>query len=297
MKHTSMCTSGRLFGSPQAIATEIQELVRTELALSCSIGIGPTKLLAKLAAKLDKPGGITTLGEQDVHGRLRSLPVAELPGVGPVTARTWGPSGITTDRARSRTPRPSCWPPPCRAATWPQRARFGRRGEAVRAGHAPPKQLGHEVTFPVDVTDEGALRACLLDLCDRSAGALRAKGLCCRIVSLKLRDEHFHTFGAQRTLPAATTSTGLIFQTATALLCELHTDGRPLRLLGVSLSGLGPEAPQLDLEDCWRQRASDTAVDAVRAKYGKAALRRAGADLAPYRKRSHPVPGAPFEDE
>ena len=74
-----MCTgSRRLFGSPQEIARHIQELVRGELGLSCSIGIGPTKLLAKLAAELDKPGGIATLTEGDVHGRLRELPVGKL---------------------------------------------------------------------------------------------------------------------------------------------------------------------------------------------------------------------------
>jgi DNA polymerase-4 len=290
--------SRRLFGSPQAIAATIQCQVCEELALSCSIGIGPTQLLAKLAANLHKPGGITTLSEQDVHGRLRSLPVAELPGIGPITARHLRAIGITTVGALQDAS------PDLLAAALPggtsglQELASGGSREAVRAGHAPPKQLGHEVTFAVDVADEGALRACLLDLCDRSAGALRGKGLCCRTVALKLRDQHFHTFGGQRTLATATSATGVVFETASALLCELHADGRPLRLVGVSLSGLCAEAPQLALDDSWRQRASDAAVDAVRAKYGKAALRRAGADLAPYRKRSGPAePSAPTADE
>jgi len=289
--------SRRLFGSPQAIAAQIQDQVRTELALSCSIGIGPTKLVAKLAANLHKPGGITTLSEQDVHGRLRALPVAELPGVGPITARHLQAIGITTVGAlQDASPALLAAALPGGCSGLKELASGGAR-EPVRAGHAPPKQLGHEVTFAVDVADDGALRACLLDLCDRSAGALRGKGLCCRTVSLKLRDQHFHTFGGQRTLATVTSATGLIFQTASELLCELHTGGRPLRLVGVALSGLCAEAPQLALDDSWRQRASDAAVDAVRAKYGKAALRRAGADLAPYRKSSGPAPDAPTEDE
>ena len=77
--------SRRLFGTPQEIARQIQTLTRAELGLSCSIGIGPTKLLAKLAAEFEKPGGLTTLSEADVHGRLRSLSVGALSGIGPVT--------------------------------------------------------------------------------------------------------------------------------------------------------------------------------------------------------------------
>ncbi len=289
--------SARLFGSPQQIAAQIQGAVGSELALSCSIGIGPTKLLAKLAANLHKPGGITTLGEGDIHGRLRALAVEELPGVGPVTARHLRAIGIITVGALQDAA------PALLGAALPggssglKELALGGSKEPVRVGHAPPKQLGHEVTFASDVADDAALRACLLDLCDRSAAALRAKGLACRTVSLKLRDERFHTFGAQRTLQAPMTATALIFETATELLCELHGDGRPLRLLGVSLSGLAAEAPQLALDSSWRERAGDAAVDAVRAKYGKEALRRAGADLSPHRRRSSAAgPDAPTKD-
>jgi DNA polymerase-4 len=289
--------SRRLFGSAQQIAAQIQKLVHVELGLSSSIGIGPTRLLAKLAAELDKPGGLTTLTKADVHGRLRALPVGKLYGIGPVAVERLRLLGVATLGQLQDVPLPVLEASFAKAAATLKQLALGGGDEPVRAGHAPPKQLGHEVTFSCDVTDEGALHACLLDLCDRSATSLRGKGLCCRTVSVKLRDEHFHTFGAQRTLQTPTSATGLIFQTASALLCELHSDGRPLRLIGVSLSGLCVEAPQLAFEDSWRQRASDAAVDAVRAKYGKAALRRAGADLAPYRQRSDLVPGARTEDE
>ena len=90
--------SRRLFGSPQEIARQIQELARAELGLSCSIGIGPTKLLAKLAAELHKPGGIATLTKDDVHGRLRELPVGKLFGIGPVTEERLRSSGHHHDR-------------------------------------------------------------------------------------------------------------------------------------------------------------------------------------------------------
>jgi DNA polymerase-4 len=115
------------------------------------------------------------------------------------------------------------------------------------------------------------------------AGDLRGKGYACRTVALKLRDARFRTFGGQRTLSAATSATKAIYETASALLGELHTGGCQLRLLGLTLSGLTAEARQLALDDSSREAACDEAVDRVRAKYGAGALRRAGADLAPYR--------------
>ena len=91
-----MTGSRRLFGSPQAIASQIQTLTRGELGLSCSIGIGPTRLLAKLAAELDKPGGLSTLTESDVGGRLRELPAGDLYGIGPATVERLRRVGIVT---------------------------------------------------------------------------------------------------------------------------------------------------------------------------------------------------------
>ncbi len=98
-------------------------------------------------------------------------------------------------------------------------------------------------------------------------------------MSLKLRDGQFRTFGGQRTLPEPTSSTTVIYETAAALLSDLHANNCRLRLLGLSLSGLACEARRLELDDSWRETACDEAVDRVRAKYG------AGAQLAPYHQR------------
>ena len=277
--------SRRLFGSPQEIACQIQELVHGELNLSCSIGIGPTRLLAKMAAELDKPGGLTTLGKDDVHGSLRELPVRKLYGIGPVTEECLRGLGLTTIGRLQDVPLEllaSAFPTGSAAL---KELAFGGSDEAVRAGHVAPKSMGHEVTFASDISDPELLQATLLDLADRAAGDLRRKGYACRTLALKLRDEHFHTFGGQRTLPDATSSTKVIYTTASALLGDLHASGCRLRLLGLTLSGLTCEARQLGLDDSWREAACDEAVDRVRAKYGAGALRRAGADLAPYRQR------------
>ena len=87
--------------------------------------------------------------------------------------------------------------------------------------------MGHEVTFASDINDPELLQATLLDLADRAAGDLRRKGYACRTVALKLRDERFRTFGGQRTLPDATSSTKVIYKTASALLGDLHAERLP----------------------------------------------------------------------
>ena len=266
--------------------------MRSELGLSCSIGIGPTRLLAKLAAELDKPGGLTTLGNEDVHGRLRELPVRKLYGIGPVTEERLRSLGLTTVGRLQDVPIEvlrSAFPT---GATALKELAFGGSDEAVRAGHGPPKSLGHEVAFARDISDPELLQATLLDLADRAVGALRRKGYACRTLALKLRDEHFHTFGGQRTLPDATSSTKVIYQSALAPLGELNRSGCRLRLLGLTLSGLTTEARQLELDDPWREVACEEAVDRVRAKYGATALRRAGAHLAPYGQRTEAAQGA-----
>ena len=284
--------SRRLFGSAQDIARRIRQLVRDELGLSCSIGVGPTRLLAKMAAELDKPGGLTTLSNDDVHGRLRELPVRRLYGIGPVTEERLRSLGLTTIARLQDVPdEVLAGAFPTGSAALKELA-FGGSDDVVRAGHAPPKSMGHEVTFARDIDDPELLQATLLDLADRTAGDLRRKGYACRTLALKLRDERFRTFGGQRTLPDATSSTKVIYETASALLCDLHASGCRLRLLGLTLSGLACEARQLELDDSSREAARDDAIDRVRAKYGTGALRRAGAHLAPYHQGPE-LPGKP----
>jgi DNA polymerase-4 len=162
---------------------------------------------------------------------------------------------------------------------------MGGTDEVVRASHAAPKSVGHEVTFAVDTSDRELLSSTLLDLADRTAAELRRQGYACRTLTLKLRDGSFRTRTRQCTLPAETSTTKVIYEAALALLRRAHAPGEKLRLLGLTLSGFAAEGGQLALEESSSDLACDAAVDAVRAKYGAGALRRAGADLAPYRGR------------
>ena len=162
---------------------------------------------------------------------------------------------------------------------------MGGADEVVRASHAAPKSVGHEVTFAVDTADHELLSSTLLDLADRTAAELRRQGYACRTLTLKLRDSGFRTRTRQSTLPAETSTTKVIYEGALALLRQAHAPGERLRLLGLTLSGFAAEGCQLALEESSPDLSCDVAVDAVRAKYGAGALRRAGADLAPYHGR------------
>jgi DNA polymerase-4 len=272
--------SGRLFGPPEKIAADIQRAVREEQQLSCSIGIGPTKLLAKLAAELHKPAGIGTLTEEDVHGRLRAWPVGKISGIGPVTERTLSDMGITTV-GLLQDAEPSLLAAAFGdiAATLRELA-FGGPAEPVGSGHAPPKSLGHEVTFASDIDDPEMLRATLLDLSDAVVAGLRQFEYAARTVTLKLRYESFQTISRQTSLPAPVRSIRPVYQAAVALLEALDLHGRKVRLLGVSVSNLSASGSQLSLEDPWREIALDEAVDRIRGKYGSGSLRLAGSDLA-----------------
>ena len=190
---------------------------------------------------------------------------------------------------RADTSSPFKWTIPATDASLRDLA-FGGSDEVVHAARAAPKSLGHEVTFAADTADPELLAATVLDLADRTSSELRRKGHACRTLTLKLRDQSFRTRSRQCTLPAPTSTTSVIHEAALTLLAELHAPGRPLRLVGLTLSGLSGEALELDLGDSGRERACEAAIDAVRARYGSRALRRAGAELAPYRQRPAPAP-------
>jgi DNA polymerase-4 len=264
--------SRRLFGPPEQIARSIQRGVAGELGLSCSIGIGPTKMLAKIAAELDKPGGLTTLTWADVRGRLREIPVRTLPGIGPATQKRLAELGVSTVGELQDVPE-AALDAAFKSAGWLKEAAFGGSESPVVAEPRAPKSRGHEVTFAQDTADPEFLRATLLDLADQVSSDVRREGYAGRTVALRIRDARFRTTGKQRTMAAPTNSTSVIYETALGLLGELHEPGRLLRLLGLSLAGL-TETGQAELGEAPPDRVRDEAVDRVRERYGEGALRR-----------------------
>jgi DNA polymerase-4 len=245
--------SRRLFGPPQAIARRIQQMVYAEHGLTCSIGIGPNKLLAKLASDINKPAGIGELCAADIDGCLRDLPVRRVGGIGPVTEERLTALGIATVGMLQDVPISLLAAAFGKTAYGLKQLAFGRSRSSVCSDHVLPRSVGREVTFREDTNDHERLQATLLALVDDTMASVRPPGL------------------AGRPLAPA----------AAELLAELDVRTRWVRLIGVSVSSLTGNAFQLSFDEHWREVALVEAIDRVRAKYGRSALRPAAVALTP----------------
>ena len=285
---------GQTLESASEMARELQQSISETHGLGASIGIGPNKLIAKMASGVHKPRGITALSEDAFRGVFWPQDVQALWGVGPKLNEHLKSLGLATVGALAHAP----------AALLKQRfgvvgehlieAAWGRDRSAVIPYHegVDPKSMGHEVTLPEDCRDPEFLEGTLLRLADQVARRLRADGFRGRTVTLKLRDFRFRTITRQRALSAAVDDHLGIFEVARALWRE-HWKGEPMRLLGVSVSALThADEEQLELfARDERSKALQEALDKVRDKLGEAAVVPAGS-LAHRRALGHVPFGA-----
>ncbi|MDP2846686.1 MAG: DNA polymerase IV [Humidesulfovibrio sp.] len=266
----------RLFGPPEEFALALRAAVKQETGLSCSVGIAPVRFLAKIASDFNKPDGQTIIRPQDVRAFLDVLPVQKIPGVGGRTLETLHKLGVSTAGDVLRHP----------AEFWGRK--LGERGlwlHALARGvddrpvtpFTPPKSSSAENTFSKDTRDPATLRRWLLLQADRVGSDLRAQGVRGRTVTLKAKFDDFTQVTRSRTLPEAICDTQTIFDTAVSLLTELNPK-KNLRLIGVGVSQFGNKPRQLSLlqpEPTDRPKgALDTALDAVRSRFGKGAIMR-----------------------
>ncbi len=263
-----------------AIARAIQQRIAEEHALGASIGIGPNKLIAKMASGVNKPRGLTCLDEEGFRQLFWPMDVQELWGVGPKMAEHLKRMGIATVGDLGRADENvlaqafGVTGPHLRSAAW------GLDRTPVVPYHegVDPKSMGHEVTLPEDCRDAEFLEGTLLRLADQVARRLRGESFAGRTVTLKLRNSRFHTITRQRAVPVALDDHLAIFEVARALW-RANWHGEPLRLLGVSVSALEQrtegEQTELFARD-ERALALRAALDKVRDKLGEASVVPAG---------------------
>jgi len=264
----------RLFGPPEDLAATMRAEVRRETELTCSVGIAPVRFLAKICSDYNKPDGSTILREHEVRAFLDQLPVQKIPGVGGRTLEIL--SGLGVRLAGDVLQRPQEF--------W--RSRLGERGlwlfelaqgvdDRPVTPFTPPKSSSAENTFERDTRDPAVLRRWLLLQSERVGADLRAQGVRGRTVTLKATFADFRKLTRSRTLPEPVDDTRSIFETALSLLKELNPR-QDLRLIGVGVSQFGERPRQLSLlepETPARPRAAlDQALDAVRGRFGKAAI-------------------------
>jgi DNA polymerase IV len=253
----------RLFGDPVTIGHRIRTDVREQLDLPCSVGVGPTKSVAKLLSAKAKPDGLLRWPAAEVRDRLRPLPVSDLWGAGPKTVERLTSYGFRTvgqlADADLRTLQ--------RVVGEAQGTQLHRlaRGEDPRrvTTHDPAKSISAEETFEEDLDDPDVLRRHVLRLAEKVGRRLRRAEVAGRTVTLKVRFASFETVTRSMTLPSATDRTHDLVVVAGELLDGLRLERARVRLLGVGVSNLGDgdtarqlsfDAPETPVELPWSDR-------------------------------------------
>jgi DNA polymerase-4 len=261
-----------LFGPPPRIGDRVRARVRRELALSCSVGVGPNKLLAKLASTRSKPDGLLVVPAADVGGFLWPLPVTDLWGVGERThevlgrlgARTVGELAGLPVRVLERTLGEH-------AARHLHDLAHGRDERSVEPYEAP-KQVSHEETFDRDLDADADVLRELLRLSFRVAARLRREGFRARTVVLKVRLSSFATMTRSRTLGDATDAGADLYDVVSGLFEGSPARGKRIRLLGVAATGLlSSGAEQLALVRAGRWEDAERALDRIETRFGAGA--------------------------
>jgi DNA polymerase IV len=264
----------RLNGGPAAWQlARAQQAIERETGLSVSVGLAPNKFLAKIASDLDKPRGFAVIGAAEAKSFLEPRPVSILPGVGPALARSLEAAGF------SRVGDLAAVGEKTLADRWGAHGlRLARlaRGEDARPvdPDSDRKGVSAETTFNTDLSDLSALEDRLWPCCEKVASRARAGGMAGRTVVLKLRTAQFRRLTRSRTLPSPTQTARTLFTCAREMLrAEI---GQPYRLIGVGLTDLAEaELAPADLfggDAEARARTTETAVDALRGRFGADAV-------------------------
>lgn len=224
------------------LAQRIQQEIRAATGLSCSIGVAPNKLLAKLASEWHKPGGIFVLMPEEVHARIWPLPCHKVNGIGPKASAKLQALGITTLGELAKVPLQDlidAFGPSYGA--WLHDAAWGR-DERPLSTQSAPVSMSRETTFARDLharTDRAELSAAFTRLCERVAADLQRKGYAGRSVGIKIRFQDFRIATRALTLPFYTQDARVIRQMAGQCLKRVDLQQR-LRLLGVKVDKLLP---------------------------------------------------------
>jgi DNA polymerase-4 len=275
----------RLFGSPSEIGRAIRAEVAREVGVTCSVGVAPTKFVAKLASDERKPDGMHVVPVGGVRAYLDPLPAERLWGVGAKTLEQLHRIGVRTIGDIAATPRTILARLLGDAqATHLTELSHGRDDRDV-VPYEAPKSVSHEETFERDLDAEQDILREALHLAGRVGHRLRTEGFRARTVTLKVRLATFQTLSRSRTLPDATDIAADLYRVACELYRALPGQRRRVRLLGVAATGLeSAGAEQLALLHGDRWGDVERALDRIESRFGSgsampAALLDRGRDL------------------
>ena len=263
-----------LFGSPERIAKLIKERIRGEFGLTCSVGIAPNKLLAKLASDMQKPDGLTVIDPHNIPQVLERVPIKDLCGIGAKMQQHLGRFGIKTCGELGRFPVEIL------------KRNFGITGEKLhRMGlglDSTPvvpdeeaeevKSVGHSTTLERDITERGEILRHLLQLSEMVGRRARKYRVAGRTVTLTVRYADFTTFSRQESQSDHTNNSEEIYRASVKILEGIELS-QAIRLLGVKISNLTQHTEQLPLFPAERKKALLAgAMDEVNNKFGDFAV-------------------------
>jgi DNA polymerase-4 len=263
-----------LHGPPVVLAQNLKRAVFDRTSLTCSIGIAPNKLLAKIASDMQKPDGITIVTDSQALSFLHPLPIGKIPGIGVKTGEMMRSLGITRVGDILKFP-PSFW-----------NKRLGKRGcwvcdlakgiddSPVIAGSSA-KSRGAEDTYSQDTSSLETIRKYLRLEAEEVGASLRRNGQKACTITLKIKYSDFRTETRSHTLNEPTDCTRVVYTTALKLLAAKPLP-RSVRLTGISASQFarGPQQIQLfrnELQE--KHERLDAAMDRIRHKFGNDAVK------------------------
>jgi DNA polymerase-4 len=271
----------RLHGrAPAVTLAHIAKEVERHVGITISIGLSYNKFLAKMASEIDKPNGFAVIGRSDAVSFLHDQPIGAIPGVGPALANRLKVDGLYTIGDLQR----------ATAAELERRygdtgkhlARLSRGEDSRRVSpNRAAKSISSERTFAEDIGDTGVLLKRLWPLCEDVAARLKNKALAGGAITLKLKTARFRTLTRTQTLSTPTQLAEVMYRVAKPMMEKEMTKG-PFRLIGIGAGSLTEatvaDLPDLLNEDLERVKSVETAIDAVRAKFGRGAIRKGRSD-------------------
>jgi DNA polymerase-4 len=229
--------------SPRAAMRRLVSEIRADTGLTASVGIGPNRLVAKVASDAEKPQGFVVLTREQACERFADAPPRLLPGIGPKTAERLEALGIATIARLAATP-PEALSERFGARMGPYlaaRARF--EDDTPVSSERIAVSESRETTFDVDVADRAEQAAVLRRLTAQLCEGLARHERRGRTIGIKVRLDDFTTVTRARTIPAPTNDPAVVGDVACALLDE-YAPPRPVRLLGVRVAAFAEEAPE-----------------------------------------------------
>jgi len=259
-----------LFGTPPEMGARIRRAITEELSLTASVGVGPSKLIAKLASTRAKPDGLLHVARDRMTEFLDPLPAGALWGIGDKTAELLGRLGIRTVGELAATPRVILERVLGEGQAAGLHALAAGRDDRAVVPFEAPKSVSHEETYPRDLDSNEEILRELLSLSHRVAARLRADGYRARTVTVKLRLPSFTTLTRSRTLPDPTDLAADLYRVASELYLRLPEAKRRFRLIGVAAQNLVPAGgEQVALIRAGRWEEAERTLDRIQERFGQ----------------------------